>query len=94
MKATIKDGFLIREIADEKVLIGSGEQINFSKMLVLNDTAACVVDELQKHHAPIGSDDLARSLSEEYEVDYAEALADVEELLRNLEAQGVVTVED
>lgn len=94
MKATIKDGFLIREIADEKVLIGSGEQINFSKMLVLNDTAAYVVEELQKHHMPIGSDDLARSLSGAYEVDYAEALADVEELLRNLEAQGVVTVED
>lgn len=94
MKATIKDGFLIREIADEKVLIGSGEQINFSKMLALNDTAAYVVEELQKLHAPIGSDDLARSLSGAYEVDYAEALADVEELLRNLEAQGVVTVED
>ena len=93
MKATIKDGFLIREIADEKVLIGSGEQINFSKMLVLNDTAAYVVEELQKHHMPIGSDDLARILSEEYEVDFAVALADVEELLRNLEAQGVVTVE-
>ena len=94
MKATIKDGFLIREIADEKVLIGSGEQINFSQMLVLHDTAASVVEELQKHHMPIGSDDLARSLSEEYEVDFAVALADVEELLRNLEAQGVVTVED
>lgn len=94
MKATIKDGFLIREIADEKVLIGSGEQINFSKMLVLNDTAAYVVEELQKLRASVGSDDLARSLSGAYEVDYAEALADVEELLRNLEAQGVVTVED
>lgn len=93
MKATIKDGFLIREIADEKVLIGSGEQINFSKMLVLNDTAAYVVEELQKHHMPIGSDDLARGLSGAYEVDFAVALADVEELLRNLEAQGVVTVE-
>lgn len=93
MKATIKDGFLIREIADEKVLIGSGEQINFSKMLVLNDTAAYVVEELQKRPEPVGSDDLARSLSEAYEVDFAVALADVEELLRNLEAQGVVTVE-
>ena len=94
MKAKIKDGFLIREIADEKVLIGSGEQINFSKMLVLNDTAACVVEELQKRPEPVGSDDLARSLSEAYEVDFAGALADVEELLRYLEAQGVVVVED
>lgn len=94
MKATIKDGFLIREIADEKVLIGSGEQINFSKMLVLNDTAAYVVEELQKLRASVGSDDLAKSLSGVYEVDFTEALADVEELLRNLEAQGVVTVED
>lgn len=47
MKATIKKDFLVREIAGEKVLIGNGEQINFSKMLVLNDTAAYLIEELQ-----------------------------------------------
>lgn len=46
MKATIKKDFLVREIAGEKVLIGNGEQINFSKMLVLNDTAAYLIEEL------------------------------------------------
>ena len=48
MKAHIKSDFLIRTIANEKVLIGNGEQINFSKMLMLNDTAAFVIEELQK----------------------------------------------
>jgi hypothetical protein len=44
MKALIKPDFLIQTIANETVLIGSGEQINFSRMLVLNDTAVHIVE--------------------------------------------------
>jgi hypothetical protein len=93
MKALIKPDFLIQTIANETVLIGSGEQINFSRMLVLNDTAVHIVEQLQQHFSPVSSETLAQSLVESYQVDFSEALADVEELLRLLAEQGVVVIE-
>ena len=94
MKAFIKKDFLIHTIANEKVLIGNGEQINFSKMLVLNDTAAFVIAELQKQDAPIAIEQLAQSLHEHFEVEYEVALSDVKELLDQLQEQDVVMIED
>ena len=90
MKAFIKKDFLIHTIANEKVLIGNGEQINFSKMLVLNDTAAFVIAELQKQDAPIALEELAQSLHEHFEVEYEVALSDVKELLDQLQEQEVI----
>lgn len=90
MKAFIKKDFLIHTIANEKVLIGNGEQINFSKMLVLNDTAAFVIAELQKQDAPIAIEQLAQSLHEQFEVEYEVAFSDVKELLDQLQEQEVI----
>ena len=94
MKAFIKKDFLIHTIANEKVLIGNGEQINFSKMLVLNDTAAFVIAELQKQDAPIALEELAQSLHEHFEVEYDVAFSDVKELLDQLQIQEVVITEE
>lgn len=94
MKAFIKKDFLIHTIANEKVLIGNGEQINFSKMLVLNDTAAFIIAELQKQDAPIALEELAQSLHEHFEVEYEVAFSDVKELLDQLQEQEVLMIED
>ena len=94
MKAFIKKDFLIHTIANEKVLIGNGEQINFFKMLVLNDTAAFVIAELQKQDAPIALEELAQSLHNHFEVEYEVAFSDVKELIYQLQEQEVVVIED
>lgn len=94
MKVFIKKDFLIHTIANEKVLIGNGEQINFSKMLVLNDTAAFVIEELQKQDAPIALEELAQSLHEHFEVEYDVAFSDIKELLYQLQIQEVVITEE
>ena len=94
MKATIKKDFLIHTIANEKILIGNGEEINFSRMLVLNDTAVFVITELQKHEQPVSAEELAESLQASFEVEYAEALTDVKALLYQLKEQDVVIIED
>ena len=90
MKVFIKKDFLIHTIANEKVLIGNGEQINFSKMLVLNDTAAFIIAELQKQDAPIALEELAQSLHEHFEVEYDVAFSDVKELINQLQEQEVI----
>ena len=90
MKVFIKKDFLIHTIANEKVLIGNGEQINFSKMLVLNDTAAFVIAELQKQDAPIALEELAQSLHNHFEIEYEVAFSDVKELINQLQEQEVI----
>ena len=93
MKVSIKKDFLIETIANEKVLIGNGEQINFSRLVILNDTAAFIITELQKQSQAIEVESLVQSLVDLYEVAYDEALADVTELLYQLEKQEVVILE-
>lgn len=92
MRATIKKDFLIHTIANEKILIGNGEEINFSRMLVLNDTAVFLITELQKHEEPVSAEELAKSLYEHFEVEYEIALSDVKELLHQLQEQEVVSL--
>ena len=94
MKAAIKKDFLIHTIANEKILIGNGEEINFSRILLLNETAAFVITELQKHEQPISAEELAESLQATFEVEYDEALIDVQELLYQLKEQDVVIIEE
>lgn len=88
MKAILKPDFIIHDIADEKVLIGVGEQVDFSKMLMLNDTAACIITALQKQPATV--EELAGLLAETYEVSLQQANEDVEALLGRLTQLGVI----
>ena len=93
MKVSIKKDFLIETIANEKVLIGNGEQINFSRLVILNDTAAFIITVLLNQSQAITVESLAQCLVDQYEVGYDEALSDVMELLQELERQGVVVLE-
>lgn len=91
MKATIKDGLLIRSIADEHVLIDASGEVDFSKMAMLSDTAVSIISALQKE--PLTAEEIAKRLAAEYDVTEEEAKADVEELLTEMESQGLVTIE-
>jgi hypothetical protein len=59
-------------------------------MLVLNDTAAFIIAELQKQDAPIALEELAQSLHEHFEVEYEVAFSDVKELINQLQEQEVI----
>lgn len=91
MKATIKDGLLIRSIADEHVLIDASGEVDFSKMAMLSDTAVSIISALQKE--PLTTEEIAKRLAVEYDVAEEEAKTDVEELLTEMESQGLVTIE-
>lgn len=91
MKVKIKDGLLIREVAGEHVLIDAGGGVDFSKMLMLNETAVSIVNLLRQGART--AEELAHSLMEEYEVAEETALRDVRELLGQLREQGLVSQE-
>lgn len=91
MKLTIKEGLLIRSIAGEHVLIDASGEVDFSKMAMLSDTAVSVISALQKE--PLTTEEIVRRLAAEYDVTAEEAKADVDELLAEMERQGLVAIE-
>jgi hypothetical protein len=75
----IKSGFVIREIAGQYMAVPVGERVNdLHGMIALNETGAFIWKLLEDEKT---EEDLARALTEEYEVSYEEALEAVREFL-------------
>lgn len=91
MKVKIKDGLLIRDIAGEHVLIDAGGGVDFSKMMMLNETAVNIVNLLRQGART--AEELACAIAGEYEVTEDVALRDVRELLAQMREQGLVSQE-
>ncbi len=93
MRITIKPDFLIRKIAGEYILIGAGKQIDFSQLLLLNETAVFLIRKLQEHSQTF--EELAQQMITCYDdVTYAEALSDIQEVVHYLEQLQVVDISD
>lgn len=66
----LKEGFVLRQIAGETVVIPSGNELNLNMMITLNGTGAFLWERLEKG-AEI--DELVAALLGEYDVDEATA---------------------
>ena len=86
----IKQGFVLREVCGDSVIVGEGlGAINFGKLLVLNETAAW----LWKKAVEIGDftiDALAVKLCEEYDVTPDEARQDIADIIASWHEVGVI----
>ena len=73
----IKDGFELREICGEFIIVAHGiDNINFSQIITLNESAADVWKAVVGKEFEI--EDMVKVLTEEYEVDEATARKDAE----------------
>ena len=85
-----KEGFVLRTVCGEKVIVGEGlGAIDFGKLVSLNGTAAWIWEkagELGEFEA----ETLASALCEEYEVEADRALADVKALLAQWLELGII----
>lgn len=73
----IKNGFVLREVCGERVIVGEGlGAINFGKLLALNETAAWLWHQAQAM-GDFTIESLADKLCEEYDVTPDEARRDV-----------------
>ena len=85
----IKNGFELRDVCGEKVIIAQGlENLDFSKLINLNESAAYLWEALTGKD--FTAKDMADLLCAEYEVSADQALADCEKLLAEWKAQGLV----
>ncbi|MCQ2101020.1 PqqD family protein [Fibrobacter sp. UWH1] len=85
----IKNGFVLRDVCGEKVIMGEGlGALDFGRLLCLNDTAAFLWNEASQGEFTV--DSLAEKLCQEYEVSEAQAKADVSAIVAQWQEVKVV----
>lgn len=84
----IKEGFELRDVCGEAVVVATGRKnIDFSKVINLNESASLVWREVQGHDFDAG--EVARVLTAHYEVDEATAARDAVALLAQWKEAGL-----
>lgn len=85
-----KPGFQLRDVCGEQLIIPQGIQnLDFSKMINLNETAAFIWSSMPDD-APFTAEDAANALVKEYEVAYDVALRDASAMLAQLQEEGII----
>ena len=85
----LKKGFELRDVCGEKVVIAQGlENLDFSKLINLNESAAYLWENLQDVDFTV--EDMAALLCKTYEVEKDQAVADCEALIATWKTQGLV----
>lgn len=86
----INKGFVLREVGDEKVIVGEGlEAVNFGRLLVLNESAVWLWEQAQAM-GDFNVELLANRLCDRYDVTMDEVLKDVTEMIDEWKNIGVV----
>jgi len=80
-----KKGFKLRQLGDEWILVGEGiEQINFNKMITMNESAAFLWSKAaERKNQGFDVDDLTQWLLDEYEVSPEQAHIDAQLTIDN-----------
>lgn len=86
----IKKGFELRDVCGEFVVLASGrENIDFSKVINLNESAAVIWKAVENREFSV--EDMAQALLAEYEVDNSKAIADATSVASEWQKIGMIT---
>jgi len=84
-----KKGFNLRQVCGETIVVGEGkENIDFSNIISMNETSAYLWDKVKDGHE-FTAEELAELLTEQYEVEYATALADSQKVMKQWAEAGI-----
>ena len=81
----IKDGFILRQVASQNVVLPTGKELNLNMMITLNDTGAFLWEHLQTE---TNEDALVVALLKEYDVDEDTARTCVRQFVKKLDDNG------
>ena len=77
-----KEGFVLRTIAGEKIIVAEGKQnIDYGNIISMNESAAYLWEAIQGKD--FTAEDLAKLLTDEYDVDEETALKDSESIIKS-----------
>ncbi len=84
----IKDGFLIREVAGQTVIIPDGEKnVEFTGMIKLNETGKLIWEAVTKGDS---QEDIATKIAGEYGITKDKALGDVQSFVMKMKEEGFI----
>lgn len=84
----IKEGFVLRDVMDEYIVMPSGAQMKeFEGVIVLNEPSAFLFKKMQSQ---VTGQELVEALLAEYNVEEDTARKDTEELIKKLDDYGVL----
>ena len=81
----LKEGFVLRSVAGQTVVLPSGDELDLNMMITLNDTGAFLWEKLQSETS---EDALIAALLAEYEVDEETARKAVAAFVQKLSDNG------
>jgi len=81
----LKDGFLMRSVAGQVVVLPSGDELDLNMMITLNETGAFLWKQLEQENDEAG---LVQALLAEYDVDEATAKNAVAGFVQKLKDNG------
>ena len=81
----LKQGFIMREIAGETIVVPSGDELKLNLMITLNGTGKLL---WQKLEAGATMDELVQAMLAEYDVDEQTALSGAERFVTKLRENG------
>ena len=83
----LKDGFILRQVAGEMIVIPSGDELNLNMMITLNDTGAFLWKLLEQETDEAA---MTAALLNEYDVDEATARTHVAAFVAQLKEKDVL----
>jgi hypothetical protein len=84
----IKDGFLLKEVAGNFVVVPVGSNlVDFSAMITINETGAFLWEHLQNE---TNIEALVEKLTKEYDIDKETARKDTEEFIKILAENNII----
>lgn len=84
----IKDGFVLRKVADEYIVMPTGGNIaGFDGAIALNEVSAFIFEKMKN---PVSKDDLLTAVLNEYDVDRETAAKDIDALISKFEGMGII----
>jgi hypothetical protein len=85
-----KEGFLLREICGEKVIVAEGlKVVDFGKMVSMNNTAAWLWEKCTEL-GDFTAEQLSEAICERYQVEPSKSLADVNHILDEWKELGLI----
>lgn len=77
----LKQGFILRDVAGQTIILSSGEELNLNMMITLNETGKFLWERL---NTETNEETLVAALLAEYDVDETTAKAAVESFISTL----------
>ncbi len=86
-----KEGFVLRDVCGEKAIVAEGlKVIDFGKMITMNDTAVWLWEKCTEL-GDFTAEQLAEAICQEYQVEPAKALADINRILDVWKGHGLIS---